>query len=316
VGWIIGIDEAGYGPNLGPFVMSSVACSVPEGADNLDLWQALRACVRRGADKADGRLLVDDSKVVYSGPRGLAELERGVFALLGEALGPAPHLAGLLERLCPEAPEELKGEAWYTGASTLPVGGAALDGLCERLQCECAAAGAGGWLARSVVVCPPRFNALLDAHGSKGAVLADAFGRLLRAKLERAEGDLRFFVDKQGGRNAYAGQVQDALGAGMVVALEEGALRSSYRVLGLGRDIRLTFQPRADAEQFCVALASMVSKYVRELLMGELNAFWQGHVPGLRPTAGYPGDAARYLAAIRPAAQRLGIPEAAIWRRK
>jgi ribonuclease HII len=100
------------------------------------------------------------------------------------------------------------------------------------------------------------------------------------------------------------------------VALEEGALRSSYRVLGLGREVRLTFQPRADAEQFCVALASMVSKYVRELLMGELNAFWQGHVPGLRPTAGYPGDAARYFEAIRPAAQRLGIPEAAIWRRK
>ena len=46
----------------------------------------------------------------------------------------------------------------------------------------------------------------------------------------------------------------------------------------------------------------------------EEHAFWARHVPGLKPTAGYPGDAARYLEAIRPAAQRLGITEAALWR--
>ena len=69
--WLIGVDEAGYGPNLGPFVMTAVACRLPEGQADLDLWSALRSAVRRGADKADGRLLVDDSKVVYSTVRGL-----------------------------------------------------------------------------------------------------------------------------------------------------------------------------------------------------------------------------------------------------
>jgi ribonuclease HII len=33
--WIVGIDEAGYGPNLGPLVMTAVACRVP--ADLADL---------------------------------------------------------------------------------------------------------------------------------------------------------------------------------------------------------------------------------------------------------------------------------------
>jgi hypothetical protein len=60
----------------------------------------------------------------------------------------------------------------------------------------------------------------------------------------------------------------------------------------------------------------MASKYLRELLMLEFNRFWQEHVPGLKPTAGYPGDAARFLGAIRPAAERLGIAETALWRRK
>ena len=27
--WLVGIDEAGYGPNLGPLIMTAVACRVP-----------------------------------------------------------------------------------------------------------------------------------------------------------------------------------------------------------------------------------------------------------------------------------------------
>ena len=103
---------------------------------------------------------------------------------------------------------------------------------------------------------------------------------------------------------------------GCVVAGAEGPLRSTYTVLGLGRPVRLTFQPRADSEHFGVALASMVSKYLRERLMEEFNRFWQGHVPGLRATAGYPSDAGRFLDAIRPAAVRLGIGEEVLWRKR
>jgi hypothetical protein len=101
-----------------------------------------------------------------------------------------------------------------------------------------------------------------------------------------------------------------------VLAEREAMAQSAYRVEGLGRDVRLTFQPRADAKHFCVALASMASKYLRELFMREFNAFWQGHVPGLKATAGYPGDAARFFEAIRPAAARLGISEDRLWRKR
>jgi len=37
---------------------------------------------------------------------------------------------------------------------------------------------------------------------------------------------------------------------------------------------------------------------------------------GLKPTAGYPGDAARFYEGIRPAMERLGVQESAVWRRK
>jgi ribonuclease HII len=317
--WIIGIDEAGYGPNLGPFVMSSVACQVPADLAGANLWHALGRAVRRGEDRADGRLLVDDSKVVYSSARGLAGLERGVLSILNGSTSDCGDLKTILKRLCPQGTGELCAEVWFSGVTALP-GHAAREELAQhadRIASACAEVSVARWEARTVVVCPQRFNALLDAHGSKGAVLAEGLAQLLRQgqALAGAE-DAAFFVDKHGGRNTYAAQLQDALDEGVVVAGEEGMARSTYYVVGLGRAVRFTFQPRADREHFCVALASMVSKYVRELLMGEFNAFWQKHVPGLKSTAGYPGDAARFLEAIRPAAQRLGLAEEAIWRRR
>src|SRR5436190_2011065 len=74
--WHIGIDEAGYGPNLGPFVMTLVACRCEEA----DLWTRLKSGVRRFDEPADHRLIVADSKQVYAPARGWAELERTVLA--------------------------------------------------------------------------------------------------------------------------------------------------------------------------------------------------------------------------------------------
>ena len=60
-----GIDEAGYGPNLGPLVMTAI---VAEGRPP-DLWADLAATVCRAGESAD-RLWVDDSKLVYQGRQG------------------------------------------------------------------------------------------------------------------------------------------------------------------------------------------------------------------------------------------------------
>jgi hypothetical protein len=317
VGWIIGIDEAGYGPNLGPFVMTAVACRVDRGTADIDIWDLLCSCVRRAGRPDDGRLLVADSKVVYAGARGLAGLECGALATVWHP--PAASLAALVEHACPADHGDLRSEIWYRGAQALP-GQAQPEEVAERaarFAAACAASGVTDWRAGSVVVCPPRFNALVDAAGSKGAVLGHSLGRLLRSALDLpGEDALAFVVDKHGGRNTYAAFIQHSLSGGAVVVRQEGMARSAYEVVGRGREIRLTFQPRAESACFCVALASMASKYLRELFMLEFNAFWQQHIPGLKATAGYPTDAARFLQDVRPAARKLGIDEAALWRRK
>jgi ribonuclease HII len=315
--WIIGIDEAGYGPNLGPLVMTAVSCWVPEKRADVDLWDLLASAVRRPTDPADERFLIADSKQVYSSTRGLRDLEAGVGPLL--SLAEKPRLPDLIGRLCPGSTTELCGERWYTGTSVLPLeaNGEEVAAATARLGQTCQSNQVFWGPVRSVVVCPARFNQIVARFGSKGAVLGQGLTELLRASLADGDGEpVRFFIDKHGGRNTYAAMLQDAVPGGLVIAREESMARSTYQIAGHPREVRLTFQPRADTEHFCVAWASMVSKYLREVLMREFNHYWQTHVPGLKPTAGYPGDAARYFRAIWPAAERLGLTRTSIWRER
>jgi ribonuclease HII len=90
--------------------------------------------------------------------------------------------------------------------------------------------------------------------------------------------------------------------------LDEAPRRSSYRVRSDGKAMDITFAQSADSEHMAVALASMYSKYVRELFMKLENRFWASHVPDLKPTAGYPQDARRFLTDIEDACERLDIP--------
>ena len=80
----IGIDEAGYGPNLGPLVMTAV---VAESAEDRppDLWRDLEPKIQR-AGAAGTALWIDDSKAVYKAGQGRERLEAACLALL-ESLG-------------------------------------------------------------------------------------------------------------------------------------------------------------------------------------------------------------------------------------
>lgn len=313
--WRVGLDEAGYGPNLGPLVVASTACHVPDGSPKC-LWRRLANTVRRCDDSDDGRLLIDDSKKVNEGPNGLARLEAGVLAALAAARPSLPMtvLAYLETVAVGDSLDDLRAEPWFQPDDPLPV---SEPPVASTMADESVAKKVQWGPIRSVIVPAPRFNRLLDEWRVKSGVVASAVIALMRMTLDLpGEDAIHVNVDKLGGRHFYAPLLNEAYPGGWVRILREGPNCCEYEIDGLSRPVSVRFEPRADGTHLNVALASMAAKYFREVCMRQFNRYWLAKVPGLAPTAGYPGDASRFYAEIRGILASDGVDEKMVWRER
>jgi hypothetical protein len=172
--------------------------------------------------------------------------------------------------------------------------------------------------ARAVVIGPSRFNRECDAADSKTGAHFSAFAPLLRWVWESTiEGNAAHVrADKHGGRHFYLDPLYRALPDAWIDRGVEGPELSTYTARSGGRRLTIDFLPRADAEDGLVALASIISKALREYWMAAFNAHWTARVPGLRPTAGYPLDAVRFRSVIEPHCRERGLDPDAWWRRR
>ena len=295
---MIGIDEAGYGPVLGPLVISSAAFDIPGDTVDVDLWEPLAPAVARTRREAAGRLLVADSKVVYSAKRGLATLEKSVLAFVAAAGGRQACFRELLGDLC-EDQGALSGEAWWQD-SPLPVSAERSDISSFAARIAAAPGGVRFMGIHSQVVPPGPFNRLIGRHGNKSVLLFQQNMILVERAMKSYGGDLHFIADKHGGRHYYGPLLAANFFGRPLRTLRESPKISSYEVALPDRALRFDFIEKADRAHLPVALASMTCKYIRELFMMCFNAYWCGRVDGLKPTAGYAADSGRFIAAIRP----------------
>ncbi len=117
----------------------------------------------------------------------------------------------------------------------------------------------------------------------------------------------RVIVDRQGGRTHYREDLQLAFPTAQIRIVAESEGLSRYRLRRDDTEVTITFAREAETGHLPVALASMLAKYVRELLMLRLNRFFRAHLPELKPTAGYVEDARRYLQDIEPVIRKLDL---------
>jgi hypothetical protein len=327
---IVGIDEAGYGPLLGPLVVGATLWRVEPRAVRADFWGLLGDCVARPSRQSDGReasdsaaragrrvhggsrLVVGDSKAVFNRQSGLHTLERAVLAFANVAGLTCETLGDLLKALGVEAALGDGGIPWYGDlGQRLPVDPARSKSelAAARLAAGLASAGVGRCGLMVQIVGEDRFNRRVAATRNKAAVLVEQVLHLLqRAGQQAGDSDLYVRVDRLGGRNDYRQLLLAAFPERHLHVLDVSAQRSRYRLASARNDWTVEFAVNADRQHLPVALASMLAKYVRELLMERFNAYWRGWLPELRPTAGYYADARRFLEDIRPVVARAGIP--------
>jgi hypothetical protein len=328
---LAGIDEAGYGPMLGPLCVGLSVLRVPGGdGPPPDLWDLLGSGVARepgrgGATDKQGRVAIADSKrlklsnaVTTTHP--LVHLERGVLAFLRAAGVGVPATDGALFDTL--GVQDDAPACYRTDEATLPVAltPGEIDLAAGAVERACARAGVQVLRLRADVTWEPRFNEVVRTAGNKGEATAGALGRLFREVWESwsrrpdgattgSGGDaepwrLGVVCDRLGGRTSYAALLEGVLPGAKVTVIEESDVRSRYVVEregvdGVGR-AAVTFLTEGERSHLPVALASMIAKYTRELAMARFNAYWSVRVRDdraveLRPTAGYAQDARRWL---------------------
>jgi hypothetical protein len=318
--FLLGTDEAGYGPNLGPLVVAASAWEVPDDLAPENLYDALAEVICRERTHAgDSRLAIADSKKLYQAGGSLAPLERGVLAMLSLLGRRTASWRDCWPCISNSPDAEWITAAWHAGYNEpLPVASIA-DDLVTIVTLV-----ADGCKSRAVrlveltadVLSPRRFNDELAAYGNKAEVLSLTTLRLARKLIAALPaGEVLVVCDKHGGRARYAALLQHVFDCELVRVRQETAELGVYELASGGWQIEFRFLAKGE-RMLPTALASMTAKYLRELAMRPLNAFWQRHVPGLRPTAGYPTDAKRFLDDIRPAVRKLKIDDRDLWRVK
>lgn len=260
--WRVGVDENGLGARLGPLVVTAVLAEVSAAGQGV-LTRLPRGKIRE--DLGDSKRLVSHTDVtlgeawarMLTGDRW--DSPRALFEHLSLEAPPS------LQRDCPSHITEqcwgVTGEAFESSPELRVRIGGHLEKLRER-----------GVRVRDVVVvstCTQRLNRAREVGVNRFISDLHAMETLLIELRQRAGRDIVAVCGKVGGMSDYDrffGPLSGRLRATLVIDKKQ----SGYYFPGLGE---INFVKDADARDPLVMLASLVGKYVRELLMARISRF-------------------------------------------
>lgn len=295
-----GIDEAGYGPLLGPLVVALTAFR--DATPNRGLWHALQAAVRRNPTGASSRLPVADSKRLYQSGAGLAALETTALAFSAWNVGgdlPADGAAFLARHVTDTLPPTHRYPWYRCGLTSLRLPLAADADAVRRAADRLRTVGArAGVELLHIAVAPlleAEFSQRAERCASKARVLFELNVDLIDGLRALHDGPLHVLCDRHGGRNRYQELLAQAYPMQGVRVESEQRGRSRY-ALGSGpRAMVVSYEVGGEQKGMEVALASIFAKYTRELFIECLNRHFATRAASVRRTAGYYSDGQRFL---------------------
>jgi ribonuclease HII len=284
----VGVDENGLGPRLGPLIVTAVIARA--SADGLKL---IGKRPRGGLASRLG----DSKKLVSFEDSGLGAA--WAIALAKRAANATPSSgtrareanlrpAGVLRALALEdegslrqaCPSHHVDQCWQTEGEAFAPEMPLVDEV-EGDLAKLAARGLEILGARVVIVCAKRLNDATDAGKSRFDVDLHAMERLVTSAARETGGEVVATCGKVGGYDRYG----DAFATfPLHTPVIEGRARSEYRVPGVGT---VAFLRDAEEQDVLVAMASLVGKWARDLLMRRIIRYHRGTIPELPDASGY-----------------------------
>ena len=284
--FVHGIDEAGYGPLLGPLVLGRADFESD-------------ACGMRLPLRPSRHVQIGDSKRLLAKKSGFAQLEAAVLGIYASIYGAPPAtVSDWLELdLDWEGDAQVAKLPWYKDLDlALPVVADADDIARAWEDVEQGQALRGGKIIGLAlrVTDEANLNRFWKSSGNKHDSLFTQVAELIEEILEPAD-ERRIYVDKLGGRSHYEPKLVGAFPFVPIEILEETSSNGHYRLDPDTGPWEVSFHVKGDDRYPEIGLASMIAKYTRELFMRVFNDYWCRRAPGIAPTAGYYQDGIRFL---------------------
>lgn len=274
---VVGVDENGLGPQLGPLVATALVAEVEDY--DADRFRALGFDLAVGDSKqtsAFGRMEHAEGVAL-----ALAELEAGRVPKTFDELLEALSLDGVLSLRAP-CPDRKTAKQCWDPELKLPMYEGDVDegrAILRKLK-------RGGFRIRrlrTTLACAGVLNEALDAGRKKLQVDLNLFERLLIDAAASFDEPLRAYCGLVGGIRNYPKYFlhfdPDAV---KTVSEKKGLFE--YEVDEVGSVI---FEIKADDHHLPVGLASMLGKYVRELGMARIIRYYREHDEALPKASGY-----------------------------
>jgi ribonuclease HII len=310
----IGLDENGLGPRLGPLIVTAVLARTSDPAG-----QKLAEGRPKGALRAR---LGDSKRLVSFGDTALGEAwARAIAARMGLDREPASpdalvHALSLdspeeLRAPCPRAPTDHAAQCWSHEGEAFVAEPKLVAKLARDLD-KLEARGVDVRRVTCVVTCTRRLNAGLERGLTRFHSDLHAMERLVLDARDREGADVVATCGKVGGFARYSGAF-GPLGGRLHAIAEEGRKRSEYSFPGVGR---IAFVRDADEKHLLVCMASLVGKWVRDLLMARIVRYHRADNPDVTDASGYHDPVtSRFVEATRLSRKRRALPDDCFERR-